>query len=207
MKPELEIIVGYDAREFWQTYDSSWSEKDRKRYLYRLDVKKPLSVDVMIWPSVFSAADRRGPAKRLGFQSFWADFTLLRSAVTQAYSERPLGDYRMIAAILVLGEYAKSDAVPWSERIPPVHPDRRGPEWTFLGYDVADQWALSGLLDCGFVPGLDDVPKLRQRWGPLLNKFHLFDDFDAAVAFKQMSDERLKNDHAPFFVFSLWLVK
>jgi hypothetical protein len=200
-----ERIVGYDAKEFWRPFD--WSEEKRNRFLYRLDITKPLSVDVLIWQSIFTSESRSLPIKQFGFQSFWSNLTLLRKAVTIAHTEQPLRDYRMIAAILMLGDYSKNHQITWHDRVPPVTPDQRGPDWKFIGYDVADQWALSGISDCGFVPGYDDVPALRKRWGPLLNKWHLFDDFDRAIEFKHMSDERMKNDHAPFFVYGLWLVK
>ena len=204
--PPGERIIGYDAREFSQNLDT-WSEQAREGYLYRLDVVKPLSVDAMIWPSIFSADHRPPPLPHVGFQSFWSEFARLRTAVTTAFEEKPLSEYRMIAATLVLDPDANSQAVPWDERIPPVDPDRREPDWKFLGFDVADQWALSGLTDCGFVPGLDDVRALRQRWAPLLNKFHLFDRYSDARDFRRFSDERMKDDHAPFFVFGLWLLR
>jgi len=91
--------------------------------------------------------------------------------------------------------------------LPPVNPEQRAPDWVLLGYDVADQWMLSGLSNCGFRPGLDDAPSLRAEWGPRLNEFHLFPDIDDAFLFKRFSDERLRSDHAPFFVFGLWIVK
>jgi hypothetical protein len=200
-----ERIVGYDAREFWRPFD--WSEENRNRFLYRLDITKPLSVDVLIWQSIFVSESRRSPIKQFGFQSFWSDFTLLRKAITIAHSEQPFREYRMIAAVVVLGDYSKHNPINWNDRVPSVTPDQRGADWKLIGYDVADQWALSGLSDCGFVSGYDDVPALRQRWGPLLNKWHLFDDLDAAIEFKHKSDERMKSDHAPFFVYGLWLIK
>ena len=200
-----ERIVGYDAREFWRPFD--WSEENRNRFLYRLDITKPLSVDVLIWQSIFASEGRSFPIKQFGFQSFWSSFTLLRKAITIAHREHPFREYRMIAAVLVLGDYCENDLINWNGRVPPVTPDQRGPDWKLIGYDVADQWALSGLSDCGFVPGYDDAPTLRKLWGPLLNKWHLFDELDAAIEFKYKSDERMKNDHAPFFVYGLWLIK
>jgi hypothetical protein len=201
-----ERIIGYDAREFWLKLDS-WSEQDRNRYLYKLDIVKPLSVDAIIWPSVFSAERGQKPPDHVGFQGFWADFDRLRSAVTEYHDKEPSRDYRMIAAALMLDQETSKHPIPWDERIPRPKPDRRGPDWVFLGYDVADQFTLSGLMDCGFLPQVDDVPALRRRWGPLLNKFHLFDSYAAAADFRRFSDERMKDDHAPFFVFGLWLVK
>ena len=55
------------------------------------------------------------------------------------------------------------------------------PGWTFLGYDVADLGGLSGLMNCGFVPEVEDVDALRAHWGPKLNDWHLFDDLAGTV--------------------------
>ncbi|HEX8703058.1 MAG TPA: hypothetical protein VF815_29745 [Myxococcaceae bacterium] len=78
--------------------------------------------------------------------------------------------------------------------------------WTFLGYDVADLGgSISGLMNCGFLPGQDDVEALRAVWGPKLNSRHLFDDVADAVAFKDFSNHRVP-EHRPFFVNGLWLL-
>jgi hypothetical protein len=75
-----------------------------------------------------------------------------------------------------------------------------------LGYDVCDEWGLSGLSNCGLEPGREDVAALRAKWGPLLNRAHLFDSRDAAAAFAHASDARVE-EHAPFFVYELWRVE
>lgn len=202
-----ERIVGYDAREYWRTMDQSWPERRKQKFLYRLDVLKPLSVDTLVWPTIFESEQRPAPVGFEGFQDCWADLFELQGAVTLAYQEKPMRAWRMVASVLLLGPYCQDDDVPWSSRLPPVNPDERGSDWVFLGYDVADQWMLSALSNCGFLPGLDDVPKLRAEWGPRLNKFHVFRNLDDAIRFKHFSDERLRDDHAPCFVYGLWIVK
>jgi len=202
-----ERIVGFDAREHWLTFDQGWSDERKQGFLYRLEVLKPLSADTRVWPTIFDSEQRPAPAGRIGFQKTWADISDLGEAVTRAFRERPMRAWRMIAITLMLGRYCRHDEVPWASRVPPASPDRRGENWVFLGYDVGDQWLLSALSNCGFRPGLDDVPRLRAEWGPRLNEYHLFSDLHDAILFNQFSDQRLQTDHAPCFVFGLWIVK
>jgi len=202
-----ERIIGYDARENWLPIEEGWSDHRKQGFLYRLDVLKPLSADTRVWPTIFESEGRQAPIGQIGFQSCWADFYALQSAVAKAYEEKLMRPWRMIAVTLVLGPYCENSNVPWTSRLPQVNPDQRTADWIFLGYDVCDQWLLSALSNCGFLPGLDDVPKLRTTYGPLLNKFHLFRELGDAILFKRFSDERLRDDHAPCFVFGLWMVK
>ena len=116
--------------------------------------------------------------------------------------------WRMIAITLLLGPYCQDDKVRLSSGLPPVNPDQRGADWVFLGYDVADEYMLSVLSNCGFPPGLENVAELRAEWGPRLNEFHLFRSLDDAILFKRFKDPRLRQEHAPpCFVFGLWIVK
>jgi hypothetical protein len=205
--PTEEQLVGYDAREYWLTMNNSWTEEQKHRFLYRLDVTKPLSVDTRIWPTIFESEGRSIPVEFNGFQDCWADFFTLQNTVAQVFQENPMRTWKLIAITLLLGYCSQEDQAIWLSRLPATNPDRRGIDWGFLGYDIADQWMLSTLSNCGFLPGIDDVPKLRAKWGPRLNEFHLFQNIHDAILFKQFSDERLREDHAPCFIFGLWIVK
>jgi hypothetical protein len=202
-----EIVIGYDAREYWLTFDQSWTEQRRNTFLYRLDILKPLAVDTRVWPTVFESEGRTVPKNRIGFQESWADLSALRSELTQAFQAKPLRAWRIIAITLLSQGMTQNDKTLWESRLPVPNPTWRGQDWTFLGYDVADQWMLSALSNCGFRSGLDDPPTLRAEWGPRLNEFHLFSDVNDALKFKRFSDQRLREDHAPVFVFGLWIVR
>ena len=78
--------------------------------------------------------------------------------------------------------------------------------WEFLGYDIADLAGTSGLMNMGFLTGVDEVAALRARWGMHLNTSHLFVDRSRAEEFKSFSSQRVP-EHAPFYVIGLWLVK
>jgi hypothetical protein len=205
--PVEERIIGFDAREYWLSFEQSWSEHRKQGFLYRLDVLKPLSADRRVWPTIFASEGRPEPPQRFGFQGTWAHLAQLTEAVARAFRENPMRAWRTIAVTLILGDYCREDDVPWSSRLPPASPVSRGENWEFLGYDVTDQWLLSALSNCGFREGLDDIPRLRSEWSGRLNKFHLFSDLTDAILFKRYSDERLKADHAPCFAIGLWIVK
>jgi len=201
-----ERVVGYDAREMWLDFSATWPEHRRQQYLYRLDVVKPLSVDTRVWPSIFVSEGRRPPVRQFGYQDSWNELLRLRSALTDACRITPLRSYRVIAITLCLEEREERE-VDWRSIIPTPKPDHRTGEWALVGFDVADRWMLSALTNCGFVVGLDDADAMRRKWAPHLNKFHLFTTIEPALSFKQVSDERLKNSHAPFVVFGIWVVK
>jgi hypothetical protein len=206
-KQNTESIVGYDARENWYTLQDAWNEQRQQGFLYRLDIVKPLSVDTRVWPTIFESEQRNDPPDRFGVLTTWSDLAALRAAVTREYQAAPMRAWRMIAITIVLGPYLEKDAEPWTRPLPPVSPPELDPSWVFLGFDVADQWLLSVLSNCGFVPGLDDVEGLRAAWGPRLNQFHLFPRLDDAIEFKRVSDQRLAGEHAPSYVFGLWMIK
>jgi hypothetical protein len=207
VEPVTEQIVGYDSREWWSDFRESWTEEDQQKFLFRLDVRKPLSVDAYIWRNIFESEARPHPRSHIGFSTTWADLFDCLDAVTREASVKPLRSWKLVGITLLRGPYCALDNVPWPSRLPPVNPAERGPNWSLLGYDVADQMLLSGLTDCGFLPDREDVRSLRRQWGPRLNQWHLFDSIDDAIAFKHFSDRRMAGDHAPFFVFGLWIIK
>jgi len=199
-----ENVVGYDARETWMAFDAAWPERRKLGYLYRGGLVKPLSVDATVWPSIFASENIPAP-RHVGFQTSWANLHDLQQALTRVAAKQDIKPFRLIAIGIEFESYSEAAIVPWAQRVPPVDPPRRSPEWKLLGYDVADEWMLSALSNCGFTLD-EDVNALRREWGPKLNQFHLFSDLEAANGFKRMSNKRLENDHAPCFVYGLWAI-
>lgn len=78
-------------------------------------------------------------------------------------------------------------------RLPPV--------MLCLGFDVADEVFVSGLLDCEYTD--EELARLRPVWAPRLNRYHLFGDRRHAQEFRVLSDQRVP-EHAPFYVYELW---
>jgi len=86
-----------------------------------------------------------------------------------------------------------------------IIPTLRDPAWALLGYDVSDEWLLSGLSNSGYGINESEHQTLRETYASSLNEHHLFASLQPAVDFRQFSDERVPG-HAPFFVFGLWLI-
>ncbi|MBZ0274513.1 MAG: hypothetical protein K8I60_00125, partial [Anaerolineae bacterium] len=73
-----EKLLGFDVREMWLGL-SDWPQSRRDLHLIKSDIEKPLSVDTMIWQSVFdlnpapTLPDFRGPV-----QFLWDDIVGMR---------------------------------------------------------------------------------------------------------------------------------
>jgi hypothetical protein len=83
-------------------------------------------------------------------------------------------------------------------------PEGRSPSWPFLGFDVGSGGLLSGLMNCGYED--DERTAMTELWGPRLNEHHLFEDAESAFVFRHVTNRRVP-EHAPFFVYGLWLIR
>lgn len=72
--------------------------------------------------------------------------------------------------------------------------------WPVLGYDVADEWLVSGLVNCGYAR--EEKQRLSKVWIVSLTRHGLFRDANAAIDFVKVANERVP-EHAPFFVYEL----
>jgi|SRR5215213_2515604 len=201
----VERIVGFDAREMWLDPTASWSEKRRTGFLFRPDVPKPLSTDTAVWPSVFDMNDNTRPPDCFGHQDLCEELATVQSHLRDRSSVRAGHSY-LVAITVFLESTKHTEAQEWDALLTATVPAVRENSWSFLGFDVSDQWLLSGLSNCGFLPEVEDVSDLKRTWGPQLNQRHLFDSLAPATAFKNLSNERVK-EHAPFYVFGVWLIE
>jgi len=197
-----ERIVGFDAREMWLT--DNWSDDRKNSFLIRLDVSKPLSTDVLVWPA---ALDEEGVGyiESYGYQGLWSELYNLRNAVNNAKFLQSK-HYYTVAITLLLDGISQYDLGIWDSLIQSDLPVAPEDTWTRIGIDVSDISLLSGLMNCGFDPMMENVDYLRSKWSPYLNKYHLFSDYHAALEFKEFSNERVK-EHAPFYLFGIWLIE
>lgn len=209
---ESAFLLGFDAREMFIPANSAWDAGRRDLYLLRRDAHKPLSVDPMVWPSLFGDGLPDHESRRLGpdalhlpewkgtNQGLWDDLSQLRASL------RPLGsqEHRTVAVSLIAAEGDSE----WPASARPYREPRTLPkpssEWRSLGFDVADGEFTSGLSNCGYRRG--EVEALRRTWARDLNEHHLFTDVERALAFRDLSDRRVP-EHAPFFVYALSLVE
>jgi hypothetical protein len=183
-----ERVVGFDARAL------SGYEPLSHRWLLRVDVARPLSVDVAIWPPVFPVSamiDRRvgfntvqrNPSSRNGI--LWDRLDELQVHLGEP-TNRVLPSYAVIAVtswLAAASTAAKPDA-----------------GWRRLGFDVADQWLDSGLTNMW---SEDALPVARKRYAHQLNEHHLFAVVDDARSFSAYSDRRV-TEHDPFMVYGLY---
>jgi hypothetical protein len=207
------LVLGFDAR---QADPAPWDEGRRTRFLLRLDVLQPLSIDRMVWPSVFDLHPELAPPY-VGPYGYWEDLGDLRRHVDA--SRATLGDawlaaFAVVTTVCAADEWTAldgflrgihPDGTPGEHPSSVAHPAAVEESWSFLGYDVADLGGISGLANCGFLPEREDIAALRDRWAPRLNSVHLFGDLGAAREFKEFSNRRVP-EHAPFFVLEIWRV-
>ena len=194
-----EHLLGFDAREVWMEV------RRPPEYLLRDDVKRVLSADTTVWPSLFGfraswlppEVERMPELDRPDWiganDPFWEDLGLLEQAVVSLDSQE--FPYWLIAA-----SWHTIDLTP--PRMPTI-PATRDPGWRFLGFDVADP-GISGLSNCGYTE--EERTLLASQFSPWLNQHHLFTDLQKAFEFRTLSNGRVR-EHAPFYVIGLWLVR
>jgi hypothetical protein len=199
-----DLVLGFAIREMWLAIKDLWPEERKARYLLRRDVIKPLSTDSMVWPSVFQADDAIVPPQSAQpIAGLWTDFEALEDYLNAGWSNRKPS--WLIAVTLSADLFEPDEVQYWQARAYGVTTRSPDESWELLGYDVSDTGLLSGLSNCGYSER-EDLAATREKYSSLLNSFHLFTAPEPALEFMQFSDERVP-EHAPFFVFGLWLIK
>lgn len=198
---ESTLVLGYDAREAWLTAASHWGTERRRTHLLRHSVAMPLSVDSDVWRSVFDTVpgcfrpDWTGPV-----QDLWDNDSALAATLR---STPPLASQKIcwVAVELVSSSASEFLLAQWRERVASVSPPSLDQfAARHAGYDVADYYLTSALSNCGAALWSD-----RREWAALLNDHHLFTELGAALRFRAEADRHVQ-EHAPFFVFGLWLL-
>jgi hypothetical protein len=70
----------------------------------------------------------------------------------------------------------------------------------FLGYDVADLYALSGLSNC--MLSADELAVIKAEFSQHINRLGLFEEMDPATRFRLTCDG-LVPEHAPFEIYRI----
>lgn len=213
-----QLVIGFDIREMWLTYDANWPQERRKAYLLRHDIEKPLSTDRIVWPSIFRShitviggiympetPNIEIPDQQKTMHNLWIDLREMRSYVASKWESSPKPCW-----IIALTELMSSqDKRQWLHPPPPFIPYAFVPMevdsvWLLLGYDVSQENLWSGLSNERYEP--DEFQPLRERWAPHLNKYHLFTDEEQAYQFAAWADNR-DPGHAPYSVYGLYLIQ
>lgn len=198
------MIILYDARAVSAGNEALWDGPRREQYLIRTDVRVPLSVDTMVWPSVFdrdrcalsSPVERSGSlADGLPVPDDWCDWEWPLWTDPGRMSEslaRPIPAQFVPYWRIAIGIYGTEREAAGGEMA-----------MTFLGFDVADEGLLSGLANCGYDEG--ERPEIRATWSDALNEHHLFARREDAERFREAADRRVP-EHRPFQVYALWRI-
>ena len=166
-----ERIVGYDAREFWRPFD--WSEENRNRFLYRLDITKPLSVDVLIGNPIFASEGRSFHRSNSSDSRVFGPVSRSSARRSPSHIENyPFREFRMIAAVLVLGDVLRERANKLEWPRPPVTPDQRGPHWKLIGTMSRINGPSAAFPIAALFPDTTTLPPFANSGTARLNKWH-----------------------------------
>jgi hypothetical protein len=189
MRPN-ELLLGFDAREMWLDVAEYWPEERKRTFLLRQDIVKPLSTDIWVWRSVFDVEHTLNRPQWTGpIQELWEDLATLQAYLDTAWSERTLPSW-IIAVTLQEDGCESEDLLEWYVRVSKSF----------------DETVPGALPLSGYGTNETELQILRETYASSLNEHHLFDAIKPAVDFMHVSDERVQ-EHAPFFVFGLWLIK
>ena len=185
------FYAGADVREPCAQPDNDWTQDRRERFLLRLDVRRPLSVDPNVW-----GLARRPANEKSGTPLPWISVAdAVHKYMASADSNAPA------VAIGVVAEDAEEESV--LAATTGVDGELVAePDWAFLGFDVADG-STSGLSNCGY--DASEAHILRPVWGPRLNAHGLFIEIADALSFRRLTNDRVP-EHAPFYVYGIWMV-
>jgi len=200
-----ESLIGFDAREWWMGQTNQRGEEWYRQWFLRHDVVKPLSIEREIWSSVFDFFPEYEPRwKTAHHAGLWKSLRKLEEHLpSKELAEKPF----VLVAFTVISAMAGSAKLILCDQCgEEASPHEIDPSWHFLGYDVADDAAWSGLLTVRSVQDRENPESFRERWGPALNRWHLFNEVAPATAFNEYSS-RVIPKYTPTFVYGIWLVR
>lgn len=208
-------LLGFDARERFVPSPRLYPAGRRREQLWRTAVEKPLSVDVCVWPTVFQneTVERRLSLFDLGlglvgaqrpmwtgpFQDLWVSLPELDAQLAIVGK-----DMRGPADVVAISVDEHWRYPLWDRPLSegePAEPAGLDDEWRLLGFDVADGFLTSALMNGSFDEGAR--VRLRSMFAELLNDAHLFDRLEAAKLCAEHCDERA-NHRAPHFPYGVW---
>ncbi|MBL8234182.1 MAG: hypothetical protein JNL98_37145 [Bryobacterales bacterium] len=199
-------IWGYDARVAGEEHDRfmRWFKSVTKgdRFFLRTDLKRPLSADSAMWPSVFEydhppscahpALDPRIEADLTCTDDLWTNLPAMTRCLKAA--GRPA---MCVALELFVPPEATVLEVPSNRLYADCCPQTVPAGYDLLGYDITNASIFSGLCNCGY--GEEEVDALLPVWGNRMNEHGLLATFEDALAYWDVTEARV-GSHGPFFV-------
>lgn len=209
-------LLGFDVRLDGSLYSGEfWTRERRAAFLLNEGIDWPLSVDWHAWPSYFidsASLSDWGEIIPLYRKErvIVADLEELRYRGMRLWASldsmlRFYGGNRRDSTpgvvIAVWLEHAQAVRYDHFEVVlyPDVTPNAVAPQWSFLGFDVADQYLTSALAS------LHVYPPLRESFGSLLNEHGLFGSRERALEFEQAADQAFPA-FRPFSVYGLYRI-
>ena len=196
-----EVLLGFQLRVDCGQMPN-WSSDERAKYLLVASVSVPISVDTTVWPISINQSMLSRIFEDYSSEPFSAPngLSVYRLRVALELLDRREGSVPI--AITTLNEDA--DDLKTSHHIEDVGytvADLSARGWQRLGYDVADRWLTSGLMNCGYAA--TEKQALKASYGGLINDHHLFRETSDAIAFSVQCSARVAG-HAPFLVYGIW---
>ncbi len=207
-------VLGFDARERFVPSQKLYGEQRRRRQLLREDVEKPLSADVLVWPTVFQNEGLESlelfdlslglmgmprPVWTGPFQDLWVSLAELDLQLATVRK-----DLRGDVSVVALSVEHTWRYPLWNRPIfddDAADPDKLDERWHLLGFDVGDGFLRSALMNGAFSKA--DLDSLRAMFADELNELHLFDDLEVAKLCALHAHERAPA-RATYFSYGLW---
>jgi hypothetical protein len=209
-------ILGYDCRPVQNDENLAglWTDRRRQKYLLNQDVHFPLSVDRVVWPSLFhfesEAAEKKTfPLIHIKPADFhqqglrlWKSLSGLQETIKRSENVAPHA-YSVICITLEDSNLIQNDERWEMVFEEPTEPSTLDATWELLGYDVGDKYFTSGLSNCGYEAKM--IETARREWGLTVNSDGLFLEIAVARRFKDFVEQRVPS-HAPFYIFGIYRV-
>lgn len=210
-------LISFDVRLNKDGYVMAfWDDEHRKRFLLQSDIEWPLSIDPLVWPSVFFTKIFRDSTK-LPYGSIEVDpitdggeYWLSLEAMKAHYEahKSPSTNGVFICVQLFSEQQLSGNIVPYVDGkdiqcgLPMGHTIPSNPPFgsEILGYDVADASRISGLMNCEYT--INEKQRLAPIWKSRLNAFGLLDTLPDAVEFRDVCNARIP-EHSPFWVYGI----
>jgi len=193
-----------------------WDKEHRDRFLLTPEIEWPLSIDPLVWPSVFFSEIFREATElpygdievdpRTDDGKYWLSLEQMKAHYE---AHRQVGTSGVFVAIHLFSEqplvedmipYVQPGGIQCALALGRTNPRECPPGSEFLGYDVADASWISGLANCGYTP--DEKQQLGRIWASRLNSFGLLKSLDDATEFRQLCDARVP-EHSPFWIYGI----
>lgn len=193
-----ESLLGFQLR-LSPTRIPQLSTESRKLFLLREDIRRPLSVDPRVWPKLEDVV----LISRLFKDSVLGDPPNGLALYVDPFVEQFQKPYDgSVVAITTTPSVARELKASHVIDDSPFSLSRLGAEgFEQLGYDVADRWLLSGLMNCALHAA--EHEELSAKFSRMLNPFGLFVSSKEADLFRLECDKRVP-EHSPFYVYGIW---